>query len=279
MLPYKDFAYIYFQGPYPSFSIRIAELFPNILEKFNYHPQTLLDMACGEGSFAIHMALNGLQVTGIDQSPDMLQIARMRSAARGAHVDWIEMDMKALDFQPSFDLVTCLFDSLNYLLEPGDLLSAFSGAQQALKTGGLFIFDMNTIYGLSVVWQAADCSIQQDTEEILEIHRPFFDYENLIASINITAFLKEETGWRRIDEVHRERGYPIDQINEMLAISGFDILGCYGSISDFGELQPDSGRVWFVARKQNDPTVSGPIDDFPIRKSQKKRTPRRNLRR
>ncbi len=278
MAEYRDFAYVYFQGPYPSFSIQVAELFPEILERFDFHPRNMLDMACGEGSFAIQMALNGLQVTGLDQSPDMLQIARLRSNARGAPVDWIELDMRSLDNPPSFDLVTCLFDSLNYLLEPGDLANTFSRVRQALNPGGLFIFDMNTIYGLSVLWQQTGCSLQQDNEEIVEIHQPNFDYENSIASVKITAFIKDEPAWRRIDEVHQERGYPVEQIRDMLAIAGLDILGCYGSISDFGELQPDSGRVWFVTRKQENMAFNNSFSDLPVRNSVRKHNSRRNAR-
>jgi SAM-dependent methyltransferase len=142
----------------------------------------------------------------------MLRIARSHSLEFGVEINWIERDMRHLEFPPSFDLVTCIFDSLNYLLQPEDLLMTFRGVHHALHPNSFFIFDMNTIYGLSVLWQQAACSIQQDKEGILEIHRPSFDYERSMADLKITAFTKVGEYWKRFDETHQERGYPIEQI-------------------------------------------------------------------
>ena len=246
---YNEFAYVYHQGPYTAYSFRMTGLLPGVLDRFGCHPQVLLDLACGEGSFAITLAKQGMQVTGVDASTRMLQIARMKAAEGGAKVQFIEMDMRNLDFANSFDLATCWFDSLNYLLELEDLEKTFLGVLHALKPGGLFIFDMNTLYGLAVLWQQSAESIQQDTPEIVEIHRTSFDFDSATATVMITAFLKEDQAWRRIDEIHQERGYPIAQIHELLTTCGFVVLACYGNLSDMSEPDSESGRVWFVARK------------------------------
>ena len=75
---YERFAYFYVKGPYLQYSERIAELLPAVLERFSVQPQTILDLACGEGTFAVGMAEKGFQVTGVDLSPYMLQFARER---------------------------------------------------------------------------------------------------------------------------------------------------------------------------------------------------------
>jgi SAM-dependent methyltransferase len=261
---YHDFAEVYHQGPYTAFSIQVAEIFPKIWQKYDIHPHTLLDIACGEGSFAVQMALAGIRVTGVDQSPAMLRIARSHSLEFGVEINWIERDMRHLEFPPSFDLVTCIFDSLNYLLQPEDLLMTFRGVHHALHPNSFFIFDMNTIYGLSVLWQQAACSIQQDKEGILEIHRPSFDYERSMADLKITAFTKVGEYWKRFDETHQERGYPIEQIQLMLEDSGFQVLSRFGTLSDFTDPTPESGRVWFVARKSASRNL--PAYDHPARK-------------
>jgi 2-polyprenyl-3-methyl-5-hydroxy-6-metoxy-1,4-benzoquinol methylase len=95
---YNEFAYVYHQGPYPAYSLRMAELLPAVLDRFGCHPQALLDLACGEGSFAITLAKQGKQVTGVDASTRMLQIARIKAAEGGVNVQFIEMDMRSLDF-------------------------------------------------------------------------------------------------------------------------------------------------------------------------------------
>jgi len=254
---YNEFAFVYHLGPYTAYSLRMAELLPSLLEHFDYHPQSVLDVACGEGSFAINLAQTGKQVVGVDASARMLQIARIQAAEYGVKPQFIEMDMRSLDFSSTFDLVTCWFDSLNYLLELTDLEQTFLGVEKAIKPGGLFIFDMNTIYGLAVIWQQPAYTIQQDTPELVEIHRSSFDYDQSTATVNITAFIQAEQGWQRMNEIHHERGYPLSQINALLAACGFEVLACYGDLADLSEPEPDSGRVWFVARKGGSPAEAG----------------------
>lgn len=66
---YQAFAEFYTKGPYPNFSRRVAELLPSVLERFGAKPRAILDLACGEGTFAVLMAQKGFQMTGVDASP------------------------------------------------------------------------------------------------------------------------------------------------------------------------------------------------------------------
>jgi len=246
---YNRFACFYAQGPYPEFSRRMAELLPAVLERFGAKPRTILDIACGEGTFAVAMAKKGFQVTGVDLSPQMLQFARERAERENVKVEFLLQDMRSLAFEEGFDLVTCWFDSLNYLLELEDLGKTFTGVYRALRKPGLFIFDMNTIYGLAVNWQRYPCYVQQDTPELFEIHRPSYDFTWNLATMRITGFRKEEDRWTRMDEVHRERGYTLEEIRHCLKEAGFQELACWGSLEEMSEPKPDSGRVWFVVQK------------------------------
>jgi len=157
--------------------------------------------------------------------------------------------MRSLEFKKEFDLVTCVFDSLNYLLTIKDLQSAFQCAYKALRPGGFYIFDMNTIYGLAVDWMREETYIQNETDDFIEIHRQAFDYENQIASMQITVFKQKGDLWERFEETHLERGYPIADLQFLLHETGFNISGMYGSLSKRTDVQTTSPRVWFVARK------------------------------
>lgn len=246
---YERFAYFYAKGPYPQYSERMAELFPSVLERFGVKPRRLLDLACGEGSFVVAMAKKGVQTTGIDLSPHTLKFAKERAKKEKVSVEFLLQDMCSLPFEERFDLVTCWYDSLNYLLELEDLEKTFTGVYCALKRGGLFIFDMNTIYGLAVNWQRHLCNVQQDTPGLFEIHRPSYDFEKNIATLRITGFMKERNGWARIDEEPKERGYSIEKIKQSLKKIGLQELACWGSMQEMSELKPDSGRVWFITQK------------------------------
>ncbi len=146
---YDGFAHFYAKGPYTAFSRRVAELLPPILGRFGVKPKTVLDLACGEGTFAVLMAEQGLRVTGVDASPRMLHFARQRARDAGVEVTFLEQDIRSLDLADTFDLVTCWYDSLNYLLDYDDLVRVFSHVRSALNPQGLFVFDMNTICGLA----------------------------------------------------------------------------------------------------------------------------------
>lgn len=84
----------------------------------------------------------------------------------------------------------CWFDSMNYLLTKRELDTAFRKVNRVLKNGGLFIFDMNTIYGLSVNWQDNSPCVIQDTNKLFEVHIcPPISKRN-IATLRIIGFIK-----------------------------------------------------------------------------------------
>jgi SAM-dependent methyltransferase len=246
---YGEFAAVYARGPYPEYSKTIARLLPGVLRKFAFSPRDLLDLACGEGTFAVAMAKCGIHVTGIDQSPDMLRLAKQRARRERIGARFLHMDMRSLPFVDEFDMVTCWYDSLNYLLKSDYLKKTFSGVFRALRSGGLFIFDMNTIYALSVFWQQYPCRLQQDTDDIFEVHRPHYDARRRTATMDITAFVKNGPLWKRLDERHRERGYAITEIRRVLRESGLKELACWRSIRKMTPPKRDTGRVWFVAQR------------------------------
>lgn len=257
MAVYKEFARFYTQTSWTEYSQRMAERFPALLERLDAHPHTLLDIACGEGTFAVAMAQAGFAVTGVDLSAEMLRFARQRAERERAAVTWVREDMRTLSFTPQFDVVTCWYDSLNYMLTLADLEAVFAGAARALRPGGLFIFDINTIYGLTVIWQLERTLLVHDTPDYLILGRNSFDYERTIATIALTIFSREAegegddgAGWRRIDEEHQERGYPLGEIRGALARVGLQELVCWGSLREFTAPTATSGRVWFVARKE-----------------------------
>ena len=247
---YGEFAEVYVRGSYPQFSSTLAQVLPQTLEKYNLTPSRILDVACGEGSFAVAMAQRGYQVTGIDQSPRMLALAAAKAASATVELTLLKLDMRALQFNEEFELATCWYDSLNYLLTTNDLLKTFCGVKRALKPNGLFMFDMNTIQGLAVFWQRKACYVQHESEELLELHRhEGYDFENSISRLHITGFLKRGESWTRFDEIHDERGYAIKTIGKCLRKAGFKILGCYNGFNSTQPPSQVSGRVWFITKR------------------------------
>ncbi|MCX5770661.1 MAG: class I SAM-dependent methyltransferase [Candidatus Hydrogenedentes bacterium] len=99
-----------------------------------------LDAACGTGTLLRKVRRIGWKSVGIDLSSGMIRAGRSRGAVAPAAV----ADLRALPFHSSVDYVTCLFDSLNFILEDGGLDLAFRSLAGALKPGGLIYFDIVT---------------------------------------------------------------------------------------------------------------------------------------
>jgi len=244
--PYQRFARHYHEGHYTQFARWVSEtVFPHFQQALSFQPASLLDLACGSGIFAAHMAAKGLRVTGLDISPMMLEIAREQSSSVG----WVEGDMSRLKLAERFDCVTCFFDSLNYLLKAEELARTFQAVSAHLNPGGYFIFDMNTIYGLAVSWQRFPYNLNQDTEDYLELMGTAYDYELDIADVRFIMFEREDERWARFEEVHRERGYHLDDILLLLKQAGLQPGYILGEPMSLRPLAENDGRVWITAQK------------------------------
>jgi SAM-dependent methyltransferase len=110
------------------------------IEAFRPGADSLLELGAGTGSLLAR--LPGIpSLTGLERSPAMLAIAR--SKVPGARL--LEGDIASCDLGRRFDVVCCVFDTLNHLPTFEDWCSAFAAAHAHLEDGGLFVFDVNTV--------------------------------------------------------------------------------------------------------------------------------------
>lgn len=250
---YDDFAEFYVSGGYGRYSQSMAERVPAILDRFDADGEKLLDLACGDGAFAVEMAKQGYQVTGVDVSDQMVSYAKETAPAELDEVEFRQGDVRELSTDEEFDVATCWFDSLNHILEYEDLKRAFENVADALRDGGLFIFDVNTLHRLANKPQVLgeDASlVERDSEEFFEAyHDMTFDFETNVLSFTITGFKKVGDRWERIDEEHAERGYRFAEIADCIDDAGFEQLARWGDVEEKTEPKHDTGRVWYVLRK------------------------------
>jgi 2-polyprenyl-3-methyl-5-hydroxy-6-metoxy-1,4-benzoquinol methylase len=251
MSVYKEFAKVYKIGWYANFSRQIADIFPCLLADLGIRPKSMVDMACGMGDFAIKMAKTGIETYGVDLSPRMLALAKEKAKEEKVSVTWLQQDMVKLNLNKKADLFTCWFDSLNYILDYQDLKQVFLNVAQTLNPQGYFIFDMNTFYGLVEHWNRFPCYVPQNSSKCLEVHEPSFDYEQNIASLKITGFIREGDAWKRFQEIHQEKAYTQVDIRKAFGEAGFIELHSFSSIIERTPMKVDSGRIYFILQKQN----------------------------
>jgi SAM-dependent methyltransferase len=74
---------------------------------------TVLDVAAGNGNFAVAAARRGAIVTASDLTPRMVELGRARSAAGGSQIKWTEADAEQLPFpDASYDVVASVFGAM-----------------------------------------------------------------------------------------------------------------------------------------------------------------------
>jgi ubiquinone/menaquinone biosynthesis C-methylase UbiE len=179
----------------------------------------------------------------------MLRYARQRALKARVKINFVRQGMQHLDIRAKFDLVTCWFDSMNYLLTKRELDTVFRKVNRVLKNGGLFIFDMNTIYGLSVNWQDNSPCVIQDTGRLFEVHICPSIFKRNIVTLRIVGFIKHARYWRRVVEVHKERAYRLSEIRKSFKKAHFKELGCWESLKKMIKPKRESGKVFFMVRK------------------------------
>src|SRR3954467_4874133 len=75
--------------------------------------QEVLDVAAGDGNFAIACAREGASVVASDLSPGMLERGRARSEREGFDIEWVEADVEDLPFEDErFDCVGSVFGAM-----------------------------------------------------------------------------------------------------------------------------------------------------------------------
>jgi SAM-dependent methyltransferase len=228
----------------------MAKLLPPVLKHLGVDPRSILDLACGEGTFAARAGATGIEVTGLDSSFPMLDSARRKLLGESATVRLVGGDMRALPFREAFDMVTCWYDSLNYLLIREDLGRAFDEVWRVLAPAGLFIFDVNTPHGLATSSRKRPVYVERDDDLVFEVHRMDFDPDSAVATMDIIAFFRDEGGWNRMREEHRERGYGRSEVRDLLEEAGFEVLAAWDSLEDMSDATPESPRIYVAARKR-----------------------------
>jgi predicted TPR repeat methyltransferase len=192
---------------------------------------SLLDVGCGSGDFLrqIQGALDIPLVKGIDLSPLMVS----KTLEQGYDAECIDL----CDLNGHYDVLTAVFDMLNYLDK--EQLAHFLGCvKEHLNDGGLFLCDINTLYGFENV--AVGAYIVDDEERFLTVDS---DFEEGEYSAEFTLFEKEGNSFKKSQETIKQYHHTIDDI---VMLSGLELVQSDDvNLYDFDE----ADKVFLVLRK------------------------------
>jgi 2-polyprenyl-3-methyl-5-hydroxy-6-metoxy-1,4-benzoquinol methylase len=223
-----------------------VEYIRDILEKIDYHPTTILDVACGTGTVAELLNERGYDVTGVDLSAPMVEVARRKAETNGLDIDYYVQDVAELNIPGKYDLAISLFDSLNYVIDPSRVETAFQHVYDQLVEGGVFIFDVNTEYALAHgFFNQSNVGSRRYPKYVWH---STYDREARICTVDMTFTVIENGQEIEFKETHLQRAHKQEELESWLVKAGFRILNVYDAYR-FRAPGRRTDRAYFVARK------------------------------
>ena len=147
---YGEFADIYDRLQdidYDSF----VKYYEQIFTRLGLKPSLVLDLACGTGNITLPMAGLGYDMIGVDLSEEMLGIASEKARENNFDILFLNQDMTEFELYGTVDAIVCSLDGVNYLTCDGEVEALFALVKNYLNPGGLFIFDIFSVFILKAI--------------------------------------------------------------------------------------------------------------------------------
>ncbi|MDP8227967.1 MAG: class I SAM-dependent methyltransferase [Candidatus Electryoneaceae bacterium] len=233
----------------------------------------LLECACGTGMLAMLLALNGYRIDAFDRSPEMIEVARVKSAHLDNSPNFTVADFQTFDYrrtmgiQPlktgirnnphdKYTAALCLYDSVNYLMETEHIVTFLTRVFNSLKNNGLFLFDICTVFNSQRFFSNQIENIRGLGYNC--IRKMNFDSKRMIQENIFMIQYNNQTDDPTQDdtrqsnvyiEKHYQRIYSLPVIRRLIAESGFHILE---ETDGKSRRPPHNGslRVHFLCRRE-----------------------------
>ncbi|MGM0445953.1 MAG: class I SAM-dependent DNA methyltransferase [Bacillota bacterium] len=220
-----------------------------LLSYYNKDPKYIMELACGTGNMLKYFVKDVEEIYGLDKSEDMLTVAQNK-LNQYQNVKLFQTDMSKEIKYGDFDFIYSIFDSMNYVLKYDDLIGVFKNAYLNLKSEGIFVFDINTLYRLMELNEGTN---KIDGKNYTCYWKDIVDKEQQEWIIELNIYLENNGELENFTERHIEKGYSIKDIEEGLSKAGFLYIDHYRSFT-FKKGDPHNDRLHFVALKK-DPEI------------------------
>jgi SAM-dependent methyltransferase len=238
--PYATLARLYDAVLGDRFFRQLRHAFADLVQRYGVHFASAADVACGTGTFVAYLCAHGVPVVfGVDRSPEMLRVALAKNQGAGAR--FLLQDFATLQLPHHVDLLTCYFDSLNYLLTVDDLLASLGRFRANMHPGDHLIFDMFTD---RLPWPPLRACVERVTNSGVTIERVTrWDARRAIHMADVCISRNGLSSRER----HVQRGYPVAIVVSLLAQARLILLGVH-DFQTLGRVTTWSPRAVYVAQ-------------------------------
>ena len=247
-------AYTTFAGVYDMFMDNIpyekwVEYLHDIMEEYNIHEGTILELGCGTGNMTELLASKGYDMIGVDNSEDMLELAMEKRLKSGHDILYLLQDMQSFELFGTVKAVISVCDSINYVTDEAELKEVFRLVNNYLDPRGIFIFDFNTEYKYREI--LGDRVIAEERDKCSFIWDNYYNEQDKINEYELTLFVKSEEDqdlYRKYQEVHYQRAYTLEKIKTLIEKAGLRYVTAYDAYTKKAPMYT-SGRVCVVAQE------------------------------
>jgi SAM-dependent methyltransferase len=208
-----------------------AEYVASHIRKQAPRTKRILELGCGTGAHAEHLANMGYAVHGVDMSEAMLARAEARKAALpsevAARLSFSFGSVRTVRTNEIYDAVISLFHVMSYQITNDDLQATFATAKAHLNPGGLFLFDC--WYGPAVLTNPPVVRVKRIEDSkiaVLRIAEPVMHYNENVVDVNYQVMITDMAtgGLEQIRETHKMRYLFQPEITGHLVAHGFKLV-------------------------------------------------------
>ena len=194
----------------------------------------ILELGCGTGIHAEHLARMGYSVHGVDMSEAMIAHTEVRKVNLtpevAARLSFGLGDVRTVRTSETYDAVISLFHVMSYQAENADQTAMFTTAREHLRPGGVFIFDV--WYGPAVLTERPVVRVKEledDEVKITRIARPTLHPNRNLVDVQYRIIVSEKTTGHctETEETHRMRYLFYPEIELLASQSGFSVIDAH----------------------------------------------------
>ena len=267
MEAYSEFAQVYdlFMDniPYEEW----CDYLVTLLKQHGVSDGLVLELGCGTGNMTEALKRRGYDMIGIDNSEEMLAEAiekNMSSGTETAAADdrmsegmkdglkpalYLCQDMREFELYGTVRAIVSVCDSINYILEPEELIQVFRLVNNYLDPQGIFIFDFNTEYKYREV--LGNQVIAEDRDECSFIWENYYNHTSMINEYELTLFVREDEEaslYRKYQESHFQKAYTLREMRGLLEKAGLKFVAAYDAYTKKAPMYT-SERITVIARE------------------------------
>jgi SAM-dependent methyltransferase len=211
-------------------------------------PSTIIEVGCGTGNYTQLLHQKGYDITGLDVSEKMINLAKQKCDCA-----FRVGDIRSFSLGERFDACIAMFAVMGYVVENSDVVKALRNIRGHLKSGGLFVFDVwNGLAVMRTLPEVRVKEVEDTTSKVVRVANPKLEAFNQVCVVDyqFNVLNKRDRTSEKFSESHRVRFYFPQEIKFFLEASGFEVLKICPFLDFSGAVDESVWNMTVVARAQ-----------------------------